>query len=496
MSQDTPLTRDTVRGIREQAGEAYAPIKAAGELPVSQKFFDDIKKASTSYDTAATSFEDVSVNPFEKVRNGLIGTMVDGKLVPRKSFDAASAVERVKLLRAEADKAYAGRDKALGQVYRDLANALDEAIDAGLDTKVNPELKGAVDRYRDARQTIAKTYLVDEALNSTTGNVNANVFAQALKKGKPLSGPGLQIAKFATQFEKASQRVEKTGNAGSPTLFDAWAALHGGLTTGMLGARPAARHLLASDFMQNRMTSGTRELLNASRRSEQPPGISAAALKDQLNTNWLGDLTPDWQTSLGAGGVGRSGIDAAGLYEKTPQQLPQGMPVRPGSQIPALTPSLFGDLTPGWQTSPGAGGGGLFGGIDASGLYPALGDARVGTSRLKGRPQMPVQSGLLGVSDTAIAGYSPGKNGAPRAFTDIAEGALPKQNWSPKVETAVRRLLERPRNGDGAELSSKIMAILNEPSKGKPLPDQIMAILNEYKGQSLADQISAILRGS
>jgi hypothetical protein len=40
------------------------------------------------------------------------------------------------------------------------------------------------------------------------------------------------------------------------------------------------------------------------------------------------------------------------------------------------------------------------------------------------------------------------------------------------------------------------MKILNEPSKGKPLPDQIMAILNEYKGQSLADQISAILRGS
>ena len=452
MSADTPLTRDTVRNVRETAGAAYEPIKAAGELPVTPKFFEDVKKATAGYDTAATSFEDVSANPFAKVRDGLIGTKdAQGNLIPRKSFDAASAIERVKLLRSEADQAYRKGDTGLGKVYKQFAGALDDAINAGLDTKTSPELKGAVDRYRQARTTIAKTYLLDDALNATTGNIDPKVYAAALKNGDPLSGPGLQIAKFATQFEKAAQRPEKIGNAGSPTLFDAWTALHTGLGSGVLFSRPLARNALASDFVQNRMAAPARELLAATKRAPDTPLITAEALKNQLNINRLGDLTPNWQTSLGAAGP-----------------RPEG--------------------------------------IDARGLFPALGDPRVGESRLQGRPQMPVQPGLPGLSDTAISGFGArlGTN-APKPFTDIAEGALPgmkvgpkqsgiQQPWSATAGDAIQRLLAKPTDRAGVELSARIMKILNEPNKGVSIPDQIMAILNENKGHTLSKQIMAILR--
>jgi hypothetical protein len=452
MSADTPLTRDTVRNVRENAGKAYEPIKAAGELPVTEQFFNDINKAAASYDTAATSFEHRSENPFAKVKAGLIGSVdSNGNVIPRKSFDAASAIEEVKLLRSEADKAYRTGDTSLGRVYRQFSTALDDAINTGLNTKQDPALKNAVATYRDARKTIAKTYLLDEALNSTTGNIDPKVYANALKNGDPLSGPGLQIAKFATQFEKAAQRPEKIGNAGSPTLFDAWTALHTGLGSGVLFSRPLARNALASDFVQNRMAAPARELLAATKRAPDTPLITAEALKNQLNINRLGDLTPNWQTSLGAAGP-----------------RPEG--------------------------------------IDARGLFPALGDPRVGESRLQGRPQMPVQPGLPGLSDTAISGFGArlGTN-APKPFTDIAEGALPgmkvgpkqsgiQQPWSATAGDAIQRLLAKPTDRAGVELSARIMKILNEPNKGMSVPDQIMTILNDNKGHTLSKQIMAILR--
>jgi hypothetical protein len=179
--------------------------------------------------------------------------------------------------------------------------------------------------------------------------------------------------------------------------------------------------------------------------------ITAEALKNQLNINRLGDLTPNWQTSLGAAGP-----------------RPEG--------------------------------------IDARGLFPALGDPRVGESRLTGRPQMPVQPGLPGLSNVAVSGYGQ-RTGtqAPKPFTDIAEGGLSSPEWSGTtgrlirqgsgtVDTALRRLLEKPTDKAGIELSGRIMKILNEPGKGMSLPDQIMTILNENKGHTLSKQIMAILR--
>ena len=47
-----------------------------------------------------------------------------------------------------------------------------------------------------------------KALNSETGDVSAQMLAGQLKKGKPLSGDLLDIAKIGSAFPKATQSLK------------------------------------------------------------------------------------------------------------------------------------------------------------------------------------------------------------------------------------------------------------------------------------------------
>lgn len=111
----------------------------------------------------------------------------------------------------------------------------------------------------------------------------------------------------------------------------------------------------------------------------------------------------------------------------------------------ALAPqSPLGDLTPNWTTSPGAG---LLRepGVEAAGLVRSFDDPRVGTSRLKGRPQMPMAAGLLGVDDTAIAG---------RKWVDAADGAPSRMAQAPMAVGGIElsRIINMPKSAHRTKL--------------------------------------------
>jgi hypothetical protein len=97
----------------------------------------------------------------------------------------------------------------------------------------------------------------------------------------------------------------------------------------------------------------------------------------------------------------------------------------------SVATSPLGDLTPDWGTTPGAGVPPKEG-ISGAGLFPALGDERVGTTRLRSRPQMPVATGLLGSGDTIIAGGPKYANWSDAMMRDAPP------------ETPLQRLGERP----------------------------------------------------
>jgi hypothetical protein len=254
LPEDVPIGKAELVEIRKAEGAHYEAVKSVGRFDTDARFQADLHSITKSFDQAAKDFAHRSENPFKKTLEGL----------NVKSMDAASAVEEVKLLRSDADKAFRTGDKQLGGAYKEAAQALDNQLDRHLKSLNDPALAEAVTRYRAARERIAKTYAAEKALNETTGNIDAAKYAKALKDGKKLSGEGLQVGQFAQQFPRSTQRTERLGSTG-PTIFDAALGLVFGepiagesaVSRGLSGltARPLARNAMGSGPVQSAMTS-------------------------------------------------------------------------------------------------------------------------------------------------------------------------------------------------------------------------------------------------
>lgn len=123
----------------------------------------------------------------------------------------------------------------------------------------------------------------------------------------------------------------------------------------------------------------------------------------------LGDLTPDWETAPGAMPPREQGIDPAGMVRAVDEAepLPQGIPQRPGAQIPVAEERPLGDLTPDWETRLGADGAGGRGA--EPGLVPALDDEAPTTGtrvdmRSRAGQQIPAVPGRPDLPDTLTVG--------------------------------------------------------------------------------------------
>lgn len=242
IAPDAPLNANTLAAVRQQAGEAYDAVRGAGRVTADDTFRAELNRIAQPSRSAAKDFKDLQSNEVERIVKGL---NVD-------SFDAGSAVDQIRLLRSDADKAYRSGDKTLGKATKDAANALEDQISRHLEaTGQSPDL---VSDFQNARQLIAKSYTVQKALKPD-GSVDARVLARELEKGKPLSDELKTAGQFASQFPKAAQLPEKI--AGVPySMLDA--AVGGGAATLMhnpmafvaAGARPLIRSLITSDPYQ------------------------------------------------------------------------------------------------------------------------------------------------------------------------------------------------------------------------------------------------------
>lgn len=242
LSPDSPITADTLSAVRQQAGQAYEAVKGAGRVSTDDIYHAELNRIAQPTRNAAKDFKSLQNNEVERVVQGL---GVD-------SFDASSAIDQIKLLRTEADKAYRTGDKTLGSAYKDSAKALEEQVGRHLETSGQPtEL---LSDFQRAREIIAKSYTVQKALQAD-GNVNAASLARDLQKGRPLSGELKAAGEFASQFPKAAQLPEKVG--GVPfSMLDAAigggaaALLHNPLLLTAAASRPTVRSLITSKAYQ------------------------------------------------------------------------------------------------------------------------------------------------------------------------------------------------------------------------------------------------------
>jgi len=116
-----------------------------------------------------------------------------------------------------------------------------------------------LDRLRDARKLIARSYNVETALNRGDGHVSLEVLGKMYQEKMPLSGELEVLGKFANAFETVSRRGSAVGTVASGTDAASAATLAtmgsssgaGGLLSGGLPlARGPARRKLLSDDIQ------------------------------------------------------------------------------------------------------------------------------------------------------------------------------------------------------------------------------------------------------
>lgn len=247
LAADQPITVDALKAIRQEAGQAYDAVANSGTITPTQAYGEALDKIVAPLKKAAEGFPNDAPSP--------IIAKIESLRSPQ--FDADSALAKIKELRGMADSAYAKGDKDMGKALKSGAAALEDAIDTHLQSIGAPA--DLIDNFRNARQLIAKTYSVENALNAESGNVSAAKLAAQLKKGRPLSGETRDAAEFASRFPKAAQNVETIGSTPGVSPLDVWGSVTASQATGNpllaagVAARPILRSVALSGPIQNRL---------------------------------------------------------------------------------------------------------------------------------------------------------------------------------------------------------------------------------------------------
>lgn len=208
LPEDQPITTEAINQVRQQAGQAYEAVKAAGRLTADKQYADDLAQIGAKYRGAAKDFPEIAKS---EVTDAV-------EFMSKSEFDADSAIDVVKILRDKSDAAYGSGNKSVGKAYRELAKAAEDVIERNLASR-GKDASGILKAYRAARQLIAKTYTVERALNVSTGNVAAPKIAARLAKGEPLSEELRQVGQFAQAFPKAAREFNESLPGISPLDF-------------------------------------------------------------------------------------------------------------------------------------------------------------------------------------------------------------------------------------------------------------------------------------
>jgi hypothetical protein len=194
------------------------------------------------------------------------------ELRARPSARPDSVLQRIRQLRYEANQAYRSPEPhALNVAHakRAAADALEGLMERELGRVGRSDL---ITRFQAARQMIARSYVVEAALNRGTHQVVARRIA-AQRSRKPLTG---QLETIANAFDAFPHALGPATGAEDYSVLDlaymAASALHGHPGAAALWAtRPLVRHGIMSERYQNFLT-GQNRLGAAAQRLPQRPG--------------------------------------------------------------------------------------------------------------------------------------------------------------------------------------------------------------------------------
>jgi hypothetical protein len=199
LSDDAPLTQEAIQALRKEAGSAYENLRGAGQIVADSKYADDLAAVMQKYRGAAKDFPELAKSKVEDLVSG----------VSKKEFSSDSAVDLLSILRDNTDEAFRTGNAGLGRATKDVTKAIENLIQRNMEAAGKTDL---VQKFKDARQLIAKSHTVEDAFNPATGNVVGVKLANALRSGAPLSGELKTAGRFAQAFPKASNAIDDSGS--------------------------------------------------------------------------------------------------------------------------------------------------------------------------------------------------------------------------------------------------------------------------------------------
>lgn len=200
------ITHEALANLRAEAGKrGYAPIEKLGDIPTTPNYANRILAMETQLGNPNSPISSLRYPKVSELATELLPT----------SFTGPDINNLIKQLRETGNKGanipYGGDQSAqkLGQAQLGGARALEGLIDEHL-LQFGPS--NVVPNLQAARQEIAQSHTLEKALNTATGDVNAQMLASRVKSGKPIAGDQKTIGDFAAAYPQLTKP-----SAGAPT---------------------------------------------------------------------------------------------------------------------------------------------------------------------------------------------------------------------------------------------------------------------------------------
>jgi hypothetical protein len=245
------ITQQALQQVRQAAiDKGYAPIaELDGPITADAQFMRNNADIKAAHGDSLAGNPDVTetANILMGLKKGTSSDLDPMTLQQRSSlpaFDPASVTDQISTLRSRAQDAYAAGRPSAGQAFRQQAGELEALVDRHLQDldDASPDL---LTNYRAARQLIAKTHTIQDAINPSTGNVDASAIGTKLRNGVPLDGDLKTIADFANSAPSISGIPTGAPLPTSPINTAAGVATAHATGGASLALIPAARSLAA-----------------------------------------------------------------------------------------------------------------------------------------------------------------------------------------------------------------------------------------------------------
>jgi hypothetical protein len=252
LPQDAPLTEETFRTLRNDAFQmGYEPIRRAGRITADQQFNAEIAAMTAPINRLSQDFPGAA-----RTLQNSIEEIVDD--LGRGAWDADNMIFAIREYRNAASPLLRSQnpaDVARGHASRQAATMLEDLIERNLQARGQT---GMIDQFRTARQIMARSHDVENAVNPGSGNVRARTLGNRLDQGRPLTGELETIARTERAFggnQMSGHPLQEQTTSATPwslldLLFGAGVSNVDPRVAGLALGRPLARELILSQPYQ------------------------------------------------------------------------------------------------------------------------------------------------------------------------------------------------------------------------------------------------------